>query len=159
MIWRRSSPVFKLDAPLAGPLYLVGETLLLAAYSAKVRSGQVPPVFVSLSEWQDILLFFGGVLTYAATAAFAVSLAQAGWLGRAGSRIFAGVSLVGLVCLVIRGLQFPDPAALSAPWYTMPGLITGIPAVPFIIPCLLGVVSLRRASREEPLKPAEPMTR
>jgi hypothetical protein len=129
---------------LAGPLYLVGESLLLAAYAARVRTGEAPAVFESLSEFQDILLFLGSALTYAATAAFAVALRRADWLGIRASRTFVGLSLLGLLCLVSRGLQFPDPAALSTPWYTMPGLIAGIPAVPFVIPYLLGVVALRR---------------
>ena len=134
---------------LAGPLYLVGEALLLAAFTACVRTGQVPEVFVSLSELQDILLFFGGVLTYAATAAFAVSLGQAGWLGCGASRTYIVLSFVALLCLVTRGLQFPDPAAPSMPWYAVPGFIAGIPAVPFIIPYLFGVISLRRTNREQ----------
>ena len=134
---------------LAGPLYLVGEALLLAGFTAYVRTGQVPEVFVSLSELQDILLFFGGVLTYAATAAFAVSLGQVGWLGRGASRAYAVLSFVALLCLVTRGLQFPDPAASSMPWYTVPGFIAGIPAVPFIIPYLFGVISFRRTNREQ----------
>ncbi len=133
---------------LAGPLYLVGEIILLAAYAAAVRTGKVPPVFRQLSEMQDIVLFFAGALTYAATAVFAISLASAGWLGRGASRAFVAVSLVALLCLVARGLAFPDPAALSMPWYLTPGLIAGIPAVPFIMPSLLGAVALRRASRE-----------
>ena len=79
---------------LAGPLYLVGESILLAAFSAEIRTGQVPEVFRSLSEFQDVLLFFGGALTYAATAAFAVSLYKAGWLGRTASRIYVGISFL-----------------------------------------------------------------
>ncbi len=133
---------------LAGPLYLVGEALLLAAFTACVRTGQVPEVFVSLSELQDILLFFGGVLTYGATVAFAISLCMAGWLGRGASFTFVGLSFVALLCLITRGLQFPDPSALTTPWYTVPGFVAGIPAVPFIIPYLLGVISLRHVNRE-----------
>lgn len=134
---------------LAAPLYLVGETLLLADYAAMVRTGQVPEVFQSLSEWQDILLFFGGALIYAAAAAFAISLSCAGWLGRGAGRAYAAISFVALIALLTRGLQFPDPAASSMPGYAIPGFIAGIPAVPFIIPCLLGVVSLRRAGLVE----------
>jgi hypothetical protein len=133
---------------LAGPLYLIGEAMLIASFSAFVRTGSAPEVFRSLSELQDILLFFGGVLTYAATAAFVVALCQAGWLGRGTGRVFAGVCIVGLICLVARGLPFPDPAASSTPWYMVPGLIAGIPAVPFIAPYLLGVLQLRRINRE-----------
>lgn len=132
---------------LAGPFYLVGEAIMLAAYSATVRTGQVPEVFVSLSELQDILLFFGGVLTHAATAAFAISLCQVGWLGRGGCRTYVAICIVALLSLVSRGLQFPDPAAPSTPWYALPGFIAGIPAVPFIIPYLLGVISLRQSDR------------
>lgn len=134
---------------LAGPLYMIGETILLAAYAVRVRTGEVPPVFLSLSEWQDILLFFGGAFAYAATAAFAISLWQARWLGRGACWAFSAVSLIAMICLIARGLQFPDPAALSAPWWTVPGLIAGIPAMPFIIPGLFGAIALRRASREE----------
>ncbi len=132
---------------LAGPLYLAGEIILLAAYAVRVRTGQVPLVFLQLSELQDILLFFAGALTYAATAAFAVSLARAGWLGRGASRTFVAVNLVALICLMGRGLQFPDPAALALPWYMTPGLIAGIPAMPFVIPSLFGAVALRQATR------------
>ena len=131
---------------IASPLYLVGETLLIAASAAHVRTGKVPEVFVSLSEFQDILMFLGGVLTYAAAAAFAVSLGRVKWIGRGASRTFVAVSVFAIVCLVMRGLQFPDPA-MSAPWYTEPGFIAGIPAVPFIVPCLLGVASLGRKNR------------
>lgn len=132
---------------LASPFYLVGESLLIAAFAAAVRTEQVPDVFRSLSEFQDILLFLGGVLTYASAAVFALSLCQAGWLGRRAAAIFAIISIVLAGCLVVRGLQFPDPEALSAPWYTVPGLIAGIPAVPFLIPCFFGVVLLGRVDR------------
>ena len=127
---------------LAGPFYLVGESLLIAAYSAAVRTDQVPDVFRSLSEFQDILLFLGGVLTYASAAGFALSMRYAGWLGRKAAAIFVVVCLTLGGCLVLRGLQFPDPAALSLTWYTLPGFIAGIPAIPFVVPCLLGVVIL-----------------
>lgn len=50
---------------------------------------------------------------------------------------------------MIRGVQYPDPRALSTPWYTNPGFVVGIPAVPFIMPFLFGVVLLRRAGDEQ----------
>lgn len=134
---------------IASPLYLVGETLLIAAFSVRVRTGQVSAVFVSLSEFQDVLMFLGGSLIYAAGGAFAISLGRVKWIGRGASRTFVVVSVVALVCLVMRGLQFPDPAAMSAPWYTVPGFIAGIPAVPFIVPCLLGVAALAGYNRSQ----------
>ncbi len=133
-------------AILSGPLYVIGEGILLASFSAAVRTGQVPPIFVSLSEFQDLIMFFAGSLTYLAAASFALSMRRANWLRPIAAYAASGVSLAGLTALVIRGLQFPDPTALSAPWYMTPGLIAGIPAVPFIVPYLLGVAALRRSS-------------
>jgi hypothetical protein len=54
-----------------------------------------------------------------------------------------------LLFLVIRGLHYQDPKALSTPWYINPGFVVGIPAVPFIMPFLFGVVLLRRAGEEQ----------
>jgi len=61
-----------------------------------------------------------------------------------------------LLFLVIRGLHYPDPRALSTPWYTSPGFVVGIPAVPFIMPFLFGVVLLRRAGLEGPDQAIQP---
>jgi hypothetical protein len=71
-------------------------------------------------------------------------------------RGFTIVSLVALLLLVIRGLHFADPKALSTPWYASPGFIVGIPAVPFIIPFLFGVVLLRRAGDHLNNQPVPP---
>src|SRR5438045_8771108 len=80
-----------------------------------------------------MMLFLAGVLYDIAAAAFAVSLRQARWIGRGAARAFMIISLVALLLLVIRGLHFPDPHALSTPWYTNPGFIVGIPAVPSLL--------------------------
>ena len=133
---------------LSGPLYLIWNTFVFGAYFGKEHAGVVPAAIVSLNDTLDLLLFVAGFLTYLATAAFAASLGRVQWLGRRAARAFMIVNGVALLFLVIRGLQFPDPKALSEPWYTSPGFIFGIPAVPFIMPCLLGVVLLRRAGEE-----------
>ena len=42
------------------------------------------------------------------------------------------------------GLEFPDPTNMH--WYTIPRFLAGIPAYPWIMPCLfVGVGLLRRA--------------
>jgi hypothetical protein len=130
---------------LAGPLYLIWDAFAFGLFFAKEHTGEIPQALDSLGDTMDIVLFLGGVLFYLATAAFAASLGRVQWLGRAATRAFTIVSLVALLFLLIRGLQFPDPRALSTPWYTSPGFIVGIPAVPFIMPFLFGVVLLRRA--------------
>ena len=136
---------------LATPLYLFWATILLEAHSSQdlVSSGQVPPWANFLSEMSDILLFFGGVLTYLATAAFAASLGRTQWLGRIATRAFTTASFFAVLCLVIRGLQFPDPTVVFRHWYDIPGFVVGIPAVPWIMPCLFGVVLLRRVGNEQ----------
>jgi hypothetical protein len=135
---------------LAAPLYLVWAAILLELHRALelVGSGEVPAWIHSLADLSDVLLFFGGVLTYFATAAFAMSLERTRWLGRAATRAFVIASSFALLCLVIRGLQYPDPAAVSEHWYTVPGFVVGIPAIPWIMPCMFGVVLLRRAGHE-----------
>ena len=88
------------------------------------------------------------MLTYVTTAAFATSLGRARWLGRGAAGAYVMASAVLLLFLVMRGLTYPEISGNTAPWYTRPGVIAGIPAIPWIMPCLLGVVLLRRAGDE-----------
>jgi hypothetical protein len=135
---------------LSGPLYLIWNAFAFGVFFAKEHAGEVPQALHSLGDTFDLLLFVAAFLTYFATAAFAASLGRVQLLGRRATRVFIIVSSVALLFLVIRGLHYPDPRALSAPWYTSPGFIVGIPAVPFIMPFLFGVVLLRRAGEEQP---------
>ena len=134
---------------VGGSAYLVWMSTLLGTYVAKVRDGQVAASTSSLIDVFDILLLVACILTYLATAAFAVSFRRTRWLGRSAARIYVGVNFIALLCLVLRGLSFPDPNALSSPWYTEPGFVAGIPAIPFIMPFLLGVVLLRLAGHPQ----------
>jgi len=127
----------------AGAAYMVWLTIYLAAFDVKVREGKLSPEIVPLINMSDTLLFVACVLTYLTTASFAASMGRAAWLGRGAARAYVIASLVALLLIVIRGLSYPDPNA--APWYTLPGFIAGIPAVPWIMPSLLGVVLLKRA--------------
>jgi hypothetical protein len=132
---------------LSGPLYLIWNIFAFAAFFGKEHGGEMPAAIVSLRDMMDLLLFVAGSLTYLATAAFAASLGRVQWLGRGAARAFMIVNGLALLFLVIRGVQYPDGRA--TPWYTNPGFIVGIPAVPFIMPFLLGVVLLRRAGEEQ----------
>ncbi len=134
---------------LSGPLYLIWNTFAFGVFFAKEHTGEVPQALRSLDDIFDLLLFVAGFLTYLATVAFAASLGRVQWLGRRATRAFMIVSGVALLFLVIRGLHYPDPRALSTPWYTSPGFVVGIPAVPFIMPFLFGVVLLRRAGEKQ----------
>ncbi len=134
---------------LAGPLCLTWYTFVFGAFFAKGHAGQTPTAFLSLQVGLDILLFLGCALTYVATAAFAASLGRTEWLGRKATLAYIILNLLALFFIVIIVLQYPDRAAPSAPWYFMPGDILHIPAVPLIMPFLLGVVLLRRAGDEQ----------
>ncbi len=134
---------------LGTPLYLVWATVMLGIYRAldRVGSGEPPPWIRWVSDPSDILLFFGGALTYAATAAFAMSLGRVRWFGRGTVGVFVAASVVALLCLLIRGLQFPEPTT-GMSWYQIPGFVFGIPALPWIMPSMFGVALLRRAGEK-----------
>src|SRR5216684_1689288 len=137
---------------LSGPLYLSWNTFAFAAFFGKEHAGEMPAAIVSLRDMLDLLLFVAAFLTYLATAAFAASLGRVQWLGRRATRAFIVVTFVALLFLVTRGLQYPNGRVTA--WYTNPGFIVGIPAVPFIMPFLFGVVLLRRAGDEQVLTKA-----
>src|SRR5438105_1328535 len=132
---------------LSGPLYLIWNIFAFGVFFAKEHTGQVAAAIVSLGDVFDLLLFVAGFLTYLATVAFAASLARVQWLGRGAARAFMIVTFVALLFLMIRGLRYPNGRVTT--WYTSPGFIVGIPAVPFIMPFLFGVVLLRRAGEEQ----------
>jgi hypothetical protein len=132
---------------LSGPLYLIWNIFAFAAFFGKEHAGEVPAAIVSLRDMMDLLLFVAGFLTYLATTAFAASLGRVQWLGRGAACAFMIVNAVALLFLVMRGVQYPNRRVTA--WYTNPGFIVGIPAVPFIMPFLLGVALLRRAGEEQ----------
>ncbi len=139
----------------ATPLYLVWGVILLDYHRAAQHFDRdsAPAHVISMLNLSDILLFFGGALTYLANASIAASLGQAQWLGRKSSRAFIAASLFALLCLAVRGLTFPNPEE-PMPWYTVPGYVVGIPAVPWIMLCWCGVVLLKRAdaSKSGPMR-------
>lgn len=135
----------------ATALYLVWSTLLLAGARAfrDGRSWSAGPWNDWLMAFSDHLLFFGGLLTYLASALFAVSLRRAGWIGTKAALAFVAVSALAAFGLIVRGIDFPDPAVVFSQGYSIPGWIAGIPAVPWLMPCIFGLILLRRAGRGE----------
>jgi len=135
-------------AILAGGAYVVWNCFLLGFYVIKARGEQTPAAFRFLTEPIEMLLFIACVLTYLATLLFAICLGRVGLLGRRASRAYMIANTVFLALILTRGLAFPDPTGSSTPWYLNLAFIAGIPAVPWIMPYLLGVVLLRRAESE-----------
>jgi hypothetical protein len=129
---------------LAGAAYLIWLSFQLGLYTAKVTNNQVPPEIAFLGNVFDTLLFVASSLTYLATAALAASLGQIGWLRRRASIVYVIINFIALLFLILRGLSFPDPTVLETPWYMNVGFTVGIPAVPWIMPFLLGVGMLKK---------------
>ncbi len=141
---------------LAGPLYVIFSAEKVGAYRAMERatSGELPPEFTSLADLSHVLLIVGAALTYLAVAAFAAALGRTRWFGRTAIRAFVGISLLAVLCVRI-GLAETLGSAEVPPsgfkhWYSIPGsTVLLVPAVAWIMPCLLGIVLLRRAGNEQ----------
>lgn len=133
----------------ATPLYLVWAALLVVAPRAALagHSWAFGPWSDWLMSFSDVLLFFAGLLTYVATALFVLSLRRTLWIGTKAAVAFLAVSLLAVLCLIARGVDFPDPAVVFAQVYSIPGWIAGIPAVPWFMPCLFGLILVRRIAR------------
>ncbi len=129
---------------LGGAAYLIWNCFAVGVWLARVRDGQSSGL-APLGDPLDVVLFVACVLTYLATASFALAFGRVGWLGRSGSRACAVIALAALALLVGRGIAFPE---LATAWYLRPAFIVGIPAIPWILPFLLGVVLLRKAGDE-----------
>ena len=128
----------------AGVAYLFCTSMSVAYTNVSMR-GDATPTPALLGDLYSMLEFVACVLTYITTAAFATSLAETRWLGRGAARAYVIASAVLVSLLVMRGVALPEISSSTAPWYTRPGVIAGIPAVPWIMASLLGVVVLRRA--------------
>jgi len=50
----------------------------------------------------------------------------------------------------MRGIEYPEISGQTAPWWTHPGVIVRIAAIPWLMPGLLAAILLRRAGRAEP---------
>ena len=84
-------------------------------------------------------------MTYVTTALYATALGRVRLLGRGAARAYVTASAIFVLLIVMRGLEFPEISGNTAPWYTRPGVIAGIPAIPWVMPCLLGALLLRGA--------------
>ena len=135
-------------AILAGPIWVVWDTFAFAQYFTLEHGGEIAPALVSLGPFLNLLLWVAVALTYFAAAAYTVSLARAGLLGRKGSLAYAVLNIVALSLVVIAIADHPS-ASDSISWYIIPGFILSVPALPLIMPALLGAVLLRRAGNEE----------
>lgn len=135
---------------LASIMYIVFCAISLAEYRLIERGEFSNTGSAKLIDEISLILLFAAVcLTYLAVAAFVTALQKSSWLGEKVSRIFVGVCFLAVLFVGIKVaviLNNPtDPMWSFSPWYVLPGQLLSIPAVPWIIPCILGVILLRRA--------------
>jgi hypothetical protein len=110
-----------------------------------LHGDKTPPPAI-LGNFYSAIEFVACVMTYVTTAAFAAALWRVRFLGSSAALGYVTASVLLVLLIITRGLAFPEISGNTAPWYTRPGVIAGIPAIPWIMPCLLGAVLLRRAA-------------
>jgi len=130
---------------LAGAGYLVWVAYEIGIWVARAHAENAALASAPVDDPLEFLLDAACGLTYLATAAFAVALGRAALLGRGGTRAYVILNALPVLFLVLKELKSAVPSSHTAPWYAQPGFVVGIPAVPWIMPFLLGVVVLRRA--------------
>jgi len=131
----------------AGVAYFVCVSISVAQTMQRL-SGDKTAFSGLIMNFYSVLEFVAVILTYVATAAFATSFGNARWLRRGAVWAYVIVCMTLVLLVTLRGVSFPEISSSTAPWYTQPGVIAGIPAVPWIMPGLLGVILLRRAGDE-----------
>jgi hypothetical protein len=147
-----SSALLAAAIPASG-LYLVCVAITLAQATMALQGDRTPfpPI---LSHLYDALEFFACALTYVCTALAAAAMGRAGLLGRMAVRVFVVLCLVILVLLVLHGIEYPEISGRAAPWYTQPGVIVRIPAIPWLMPALMGAMLLKPLPATTEVRPA-----
>jgi len=102
-----------------------------------LASEKMPEWYLPLRNQFGLISVVEVALTYLATAAFAASLKSAGWFRKTPSRIYIIISLLGFLFIVLSPIS-AEPIATA-------GFAVSIPAIPFIMPYLIGINLMRRA--------------
>jgi len=129
-----AAPLFILNMVFWGS-YL-GEAFTLFA---KLPAGQRPDWYLPVRAEFGLVSTVEVGLTYVATAAFATSLRAAGWIPPTAGRVYQGLNLLGLILATL-------PPGLPEPLATF-GYLVCVPAIPFIMPYVMGVNLLQRVGR------------
>lgn len=129
-------------------LYLVFTVCQTSAYRSAARGKLPADTFIGLDLFSVMLLMVATPFVYLATAAVASALAREGVLGRATSRGMIGLCLAAVACIAIKlgtaAMLDTEPLWTSAHWFTIPGFVLSIPAIPWMVPAALAVAILWR---------------
>jgi hypothetical protein len=133
---------------VAIPLYLMYITLLhsfdFESFKISVASatGKMPDWYSPINQHYVMLTIIDAALIYLATALFAASLKAIGWFKKGSSYVYILISLVACILVVLYKLYAKALASIDI----FPLLI---PAIPFIMPYLMGVNLLKRAGDKQ----------
>ena len=128
---------------IAGTAYLICLNLSLAQTALSLHGNRTQPPAI-IVDFYSAIEFIACLMTYVTTAAFATAMGRARLVSRTAAGAYVAVAaLLGLL-IIMRGLAYPEISANTAPWYTRPGVIAGIPAIPWLMPYLFGAVLLRK---------------
>lgn len=114
-------------------------SFLLETFRIRLASAsdKMPEWYSPIQGLMVIIMAVEVALTYLATAAFAASLKSAAWFKKTASNIYIIISLLCFLSAVTV-VFYPSPISNAG------GSVT-IPALPFIMPYLIGINLLRRA--------------
>ena len=128
---------------IAIPMFFIDITFW-GFYFSELYKNMAASSLEKMPEWSlPILNLFSFIhmvvvaLIYMGTAAFAASLKTVKWFKPTASNIYILISLLGLILNVLPPSS-PEPFATAS-------YIVSIPAIPFIMPYLIGINLLRQA--------------
>ena len=128
---------------IAIPLFLMDMTFL-GFYVARLYSIMAASGLEKTPEWAkptanqyNFIPIIVVSLIYVSSAAFAAAMKTAGWFKPTACNIYIVISLLGFLLNVLPP-SVPEPLATAS-------FIATIPAIPFLIPYLIGINLLRRA--------------
>jgi len=145
---RLLAPLGQASGVLAMLMQLIWAAILIGWTMSEAHkpAAYLPLYGTALGNASDVLLFFAGLMTYVSTAFYALSFSRHGWLGTKKAAMLAIFAGLAGVLLIVRGLAYPD---LPEDWFTAPGMIVGIPAIPWLMPYILGVCALVHAAEDD----------
>jgi len=127
-------PLFLLDMLFWGFSLTESFKILVSSQSEKF-----PEWFSPIRKLFGMISVVEVALTYLATLFFSIAMYRTGWLSRTASRVYAGVSLVAFI-LIILSAFLPDP-------FITAGFAVSIPAIPFLMPYYMGIHLLKLAGK------------
>lgn len=131
---------------IAIPLYLMYISLLhsfdFEAFKISTITGKLPEWYSAIEKQYSLVAILEAALIYLATALFAASLHLSGWFTKNACRVYIIISIIAFLSVVFYPLYASTVAFLGI----FPLLI---PAIPFIMPYLIGVNLLKRTGNKQ----------